>query len=72
MATCSNCNARLSCGCQKRTASDGKGCCSTCINAYEARIKGEPKPSQITPTKLNSQVIAPQRKVWGRDRYVKK
>ena len=71
MATCSNCNARLSCGCQKRTASDGKGCCSNCINAYEARIKDKNPALQITPTKVNSP-IAPQRKVWGRDRYVKK
>ena len=32
---CQNCGSRLSCGCQKRTASDGKQCCSKCITAYE-------------------------------------
>lgn len=36
--TCSNCNASLSCGCQKRTASDKKSCCSKCITAYESRL----------------------------------
>lgn len=35
---CSNCNAALSCGCQKRTASDGAQVCSSCIDAYEAKL----------------------------------
>jgi hypothetical protein len=35
MATCSNCNKNLSCGCQKKTTSDGKSACSTCITQYE-------------------------------------
>ena len=39
MSACANCKSRLSCGCQKRTASDGKSCCSTCIASYEANIK---------------------------------
>ena len=36
---CSNCNATLSCGCQRRTASDGKQVCSGCVNAYEVKLK---------------------------------
>lgn len=36
---CSNCGTRMSCGCQRRTASDGKSCCSKCINTYEAKLK---------------------------------
>jgi hypothetical protein len=28
---CPNCNAALSCGCQKRVASNGKQCCTNCI-----------------------------------------
>jgi len=32
---CPNCNTALSCGCQKRVASDGKQVCSSCLNAYE-------------------------------------
>ena len=32
---CPNCNAVISCGCQKRVASDGRETCSSCITAYE-------------------------------------
>jgi hypothetical protein len=39
MASCSNCKKTLSCGCQKRKASDGKGVCTNCANAYETKIK---------------------------------
>ena len=36
---CLNCNMKLSCGCQKRVATDGKSVCSSCISAYENKIK---------------------------------
>jgi len=36
---CPNCSTTLSCGCQKRTASDGKQVCSSCIQAYESKLK---------------------------------
>jgi hypothetical protein len=39
MANCPNCKKKLSCGCQKRTASDGKTVCSGCVKTYEAGIK---------------------------------
>lgn len=35
---CPNCNSQLSCGCQKRTASDGKQVCSTCLALYEKTL----------------------------------
>ena len=38
MAKCLNCGAAITCGCQKRTASDGKSCCDGCIADYEARL----------------------------------
>jgi hypothetical protein len=38
MATCSNCNRNLSCGCQKKVASDGKSACGTCITQYESNL----------------------------------
>jgi len=41
---CPNCNAPISCGCQKRSASDGKQCCSACINAYEQKLANAKKP----------------------------
>lgn len=39
MSSCLNCNRKLSCGCQKRKASDGKSVCSNCLSTYEAKIK---------------------------------
>ncbi len=36
---CPNCNNKLSCGCQKRIASDGKQVCSSCLAAYENKLK---------------------------------
>lgn len=38
MSTCQNCNAALTCGCQIRTASNGKNVCSSCIQSYEAQL----------------------------------
>lgn len=36
---CNNCKTTLSCGCQQRTASDGKQVCSNCISSYENKLK---------------------------------
>jgi len=44
---CGNCGGRISCGCQKRTASDGKQVCTRCIVKYEARLKGQKIIKQI-------------------------
>ena len=32
---CQNCQSKLSCGCQKRIATDGKEVCSSCVTTYE-------------------------------------
>lgn len=37
-AICPTCNSRLSCGCQKRTASNGASVCTLCITRYEADL----------------------------------
>lgn len=37
MAQCSNCKKNLSCGCQKKKASDGTSVCASCITSYEAQ-----------------------------------
>jgi len=58
---CSNCNARLSCGCQKRVASDGKACCSTCISFYEKNL--------IEKKAISSPITTVNKNVWGADRY---
>lgn len=39
MSTCLNCKSRITCGCQKRKASDGKQVCSSCLSKYEASLK---------------------------------
>jgi len=59
MAMCSNCKSNLSCGCQKRTASDGKSVCTKCQTSYEAKLKQT--KTVIAPTQTNT--------VWGKDRY---
>jgi hypothetical protein len=59
MANCPNCKKKLSCGCQKRTASDGKTVCSGCITSYESTAKQ--KKTTMTTPQINQ--------VWGKDRY---
>ena len=36
---CPNCNAKITCGCQKKTASDGKQVCTNCVALYEKQLK---------------------------------
>lgn len=38
MLICPNCKATLTCGCQKRKASDGVTICSNCVRAYESKL----------------------------------
>lgn len=55
MSACLNCGTKLSCGCQKRTASDGKSVCGTCLPGYEAGLKkaATPTTNSTTPTNVN-------------------
>jgi hypothetical protein len=39
MSVCGNCKAKLSCGCQRRKATDGTQVCSNCITNYETKLK---------------------------------
>ena len=48
---CPNCNNKLSCGCQKRTASDGKQVCTTCAPDYENKLKAFKTPQPPPPFK---------------------
>ena len=63
--TCSNCNARLSCGCQRKTASDGKACCSNCIASYENNL---PKAKSKPTLEKAMNIVNPS--IWGANRYV--
>lgn len=40
---CNNCGNRLTCGCQKRTAKNGKLCCQTCVHTYNQKLAAEEK-----------------------------
>ena len=53
MAKCSNCSKTMSCGCQRRTASDGRTVCSSCSNAYEKSINS---PKSVIQTDLQNNV----------------
>jgi hypothetical protein len=41
MRTCTNCGNTITCGCQDRIASNGTRVCSSCLAAYEQKIKDE-------------------------------
>ena len=36
---CPNCKKQLSCGCQRKVASDSTNVCSGCISQYENKLK---------------------------------
>lgn len=36
---CTNCGSQITCGCQKRTASNGVEVCSSCVLSYEERLR---------------------------------
>lgn len=38
---CPNCSHVITCGCQKRTASDGKQVCTNCLSSYEEKLKAK-------------------------------
>lgn len=61
-SSCPNCGARLSCGCQRRQASNGAGACSNCVAALNAKIAADKQAAtaaQVQPTE------------WGANRYKK-
>lgn len=59
MSACLNCNKKLSCGCQKRTASDGKSVCSNCLSNYERNLKAN---GVVTPSPRVTVFKAPIKK----------
>ena len=59
MSVCPNCKATLSCGCQKKRASNGVFVCRSCINSYEKSLQPAVE-TQETTSQLNE---------WGKDRY---
>ena len=60
--TCQNCGATLSCGCQKRTASNGASACSACVSALNAKIASDAASPAL-------QTVRTQQNNWGANRY---
>ena len=57
MSICSNCKTRLSCGCQKRVASDKKSVCSNCLSKYEASLK----TNTVQPAPTSNHILGANR-----------
>lgn len=47
MSVCPNCKAKMSCGCQKRKASNGQPACSSCVAKIEAQLKKTNGPNNL-------------------------
>ena len=58
MSQCSNCNKQLSCGCQRRNASNGVQVCTNCLSSYESKIQiiNQPSVSTETETKVTHHI----------------
>lgn len=39
---CPNCKTRLTCGCQKRVATNGTQCCQSCVAQVNATVTAPP------------------------------
>jgi transcription elongation factor Elf1 len=68
MSQCSNCKQNLSCGCQKRNASNGVQVCSNCLSSYESQIKNVNKPSIIIE---EESIIQPHRRGQALRKFIK-
>jgi hypothetical protein len=64
MATCSNCKKSLSCGCQKRKASNGREVCTNCIGAYERTTKTVFSATRIPSAPAQDKPKSTQPKGW--------
>lgn len=65
MSKCPNCGATLSCGCQKRTLSNGAQGCSNCVNKVT-----KPKETVVkSPFKSSTTNKFSSLSNWGKDRY---
>lgn len=66
MSSCSNCGAKLSCGCQKRTLANGKQGCTNCANKVVEKAPVQNKPS----VQAKSSVPTVNTNTWGAHRYL--
>jgi transcription elongation factor Elf1 len=54
MSQCANCGNQLSCGCQRRTASNGTQVCSSCLSAYETSLQQKSSSNSVDSSVLNT------------------
>jgi len=68
MSQCSNCKQKLTCGCQKRNASNGVQVCSNCLSSYESQIKNVNQPSVTIEAETK---ITPHRRGQALRKFIK-
>lgn len=59
MSKCQNCGATMSCGCQRRTSTDGKIGCTKCITDTPKPAKPESVKTRYTNLKITPDSLAP-------------
>jgi hypothetical protein len=57
MSTCPNCGKKLSCGCQKTKASDGRICCNSCVAFYNKSLRDK----TVNPKRMISSATVTKR-----------
>jgi hypothetical protein len=59
MSTCPNCGKKLSCGCQKTKAADGKICCNGCVGSYNKALRDKTPNTKraISSVSVNRRII---------------
>ena len=72
--SCLNCGAKMSCGCQRRTASDGKAVCASCLNIYEKSLKPVTKVTNSSTNCLAGGFISlrEQNRAKNLEKFIKK
>lgn len=64
MSKCPNCNTKITCGCQRATAVDGKSACSKCVGAYNKKLQGATAPKTSTaPSNVTVKYSGPGKQV---------
>ena len=68
MSQCSNCNQTLTCGCQRRNASNGVQVCNNCLSSYESQIQVANQPSITIEAETT---ITPHRRGQALRKFIK-
>jgi hypothetical protein len=76
MASCPNCKATMTCGCQKRTLPNGKIGCTSCVNKKPSATVSNKEITTAQTVSISTVPVQPapvktvyNNNVWGPDRY---